>query len=140
MLSFIDWQLLVLFIGLFIVNRGFLDTSAVQTFIQHIPLNLRSPIPIFISTVVLSNIVSNVPAVMLLLPFVTTTFDGSLLALVSTLTGNLFIIGSIANIIVISQASQYGVKINWKKHMQVGFPVTIITLGLTAGWLYLISL
>lgn len=142
MLSFIDWQLLVLFIGLFIVNRSFLDTHAVdhlQKFLKSSQIDVSSPIWIFSISVVLSNIVSNVPAVMLLLPFIKGPYDGSILALSSTLAGNLFIIGSLANIIVISQAARYGVKINWKKHMQVGLPITLITLGITLGWLYLIS-
>lgn len=141
MLSFIDWQLLVLFVGLFIVNRSFLnmyDADSLPRFLESYRINLQSPVWIVLISLLLSNIVSNVPAVMLLLPFIKTHFDGSLLALSSTLAGNLFIVGSIANLIVISQASQYGIKIDWRKHIKVGFPVTIITFVITVVWIYLI--
>lgn len=140
MLSFIDWQLLVLFIGLFIVNRSFLnihEANVLPKFLADYHIDLHSPIWIVIISLILSNIVSNVPAVMLLLPFINTYFDGSLLALSSTLAGNLFIVGSIANLIVISQAFQFGIKIDWKKHIRAGFPITLITFILTSVWLYL---
>ena len=99
MLSFINWQLLVLFIGLFIVNRGFLNTHALDSLLRILEtyhIDIQSPFWIFLISAVLSNIVSNVPAAMLLLPFIKTHFDGSLLALSSTLAGNMFIVGSIA--------------------------------------------
>ncbi len=140
MLSFIDWQLLVLFVGLFIVNRSFLDihdADSLPRFLVSYHIDLQSPFWIVLISLFLSNIVSNVPAVMLLLPFIKTHFDGSLLALSSTLAGNLFIVGSIANLIVISQASQYGIKIDWRKHIKVGFPVTIFTFIITVIWIYL---
>lgn len=142
MLSFIDWQLLVLFIGLFIVNRSFLnmnDISSLPQFLESYHINISSPNSIILLSAILSNIVSNVPAVMLLLPFVKTNFDGSLLALSSTFAGNLFIVGSIANIIVISQASQFNVKIEGKKYIKIGFPVTAISFSIILGWLYFIS-
>lgn len=142
MLSFIDWQLLVLFLGLFIVNRSFLnmyEPDAFPKFLESYRIDLQSPVWIVLISSILSNIVSNVPAVMLLLPFIKTHFDGSLLALSSTLAGNLFIVGSIANLIVIAQASQYGIKIDWRKHLKVGFPVTLITFFITSLWICLIS-
>ena len=71
-------------------------------------------------TAVLSNIVSNVPAVMLLLPVAAHPLAGAVLALASTLAGNLFIVGSIANIIVVDQARRLGVEIDWKTHARVG--------------------
>jgi len=142
-LSVIDWQLLILFIGLFIVNRSFLNINNVKALPQLLmsyPIDINSPIWIVLISLVLSNIVSNVPAVMLLLPFVKTSSGGSLLALSSTFAGNLFIVGSIANLIVISQASQFNVKIDWKKYTKIGFPVTIASFIIILGWIYLISM
>lgn len=81
MLSFIDWQLLVLFIGLFIVNRGLLNTHALDSlphFFESHHINLQSPVWLFLISAALSNIVSNVPAVMLLLPFIRSPSSGSL--------------------------------------------------------------
>jgi Na+/H+ antiporter NhaD/arsenite permease-like protein len=56
-------------------------------------------------------------------------------ALSSTLAGNLLIVGSIANIIVVEQASRLGVTIDWKTHARVGIPVTLATLAVAAAWL-----
>ena len=86
-------------------------------------------------TAVLSNLVSNVPAVMLLLPVATHPLAGPILALASTLAGNLLIVGSIANIIVVDQARRLGVEIDWRTHARVGVPVTLATLAIAAAWL-----
>lgn len=59
-----------------------------------------------------------------------------LLALASTFAGNLFIVGSIANIIVVDQAHRMNVRITWFEHAKVGLPVTILTLALAAEWLW----
>lgn len=142
MLNFIDWQLLVLFIGLFIVNKSLLNTFSVDTFrkiLTSYHIDLNSPAWIFLFSTVLSNLVSNVPAVMLLLPLIQGSFEGSLLALTSTLAGNMFLIGSIANLIVVSQAQKHGIHIDWKSHLKVGLPVALMTLLLTALWMYYLS-
>lgn len=73
---------------------------------------------------------------MLLMPFANSPFTGSILALSSTLAGNLLIIGSLVNIIVVSQAARRGININWKKHAAVGIPITFLTLAFAAIWLY----
>ena len=78
--------------------------------------------------------VSNVPAVMLLLPAATQPFSGPMLALVSTLAGNLLIVGSIANIIVVDAARRQGIAIDWRRHARTGVPVTLATLAITAAW------
>ena len=143
MLSFIDWQLLVLFIGLFIVNRSFLaihDLTFLPQLLESYHVNLNAPMPIALISLILSNAVSNVPAVMLLLPFIKTDFNGSLLALSSTFAGNLCVVGSIANLIVIAQAAQFGVKIDGKTYLKIGFPVTMASFMIVGGWIHLISL
>jgi Na+/H+ antiporter NhaD/arsenite permease-like protein len=85
---------------------------------------------------VLSNVVSNVPAVMLLLPLAAHTLAGPTLALVSTLAGNLLIVGSIANIIVVDAAARRGIRIEWQRHARVGVPVTLATLAICAASLW----
>ncbi len=85
----------------------------------------------------MSNLVSNVPAVMLLLPVATHPMGGTLLALSSTLAGNLFIVGSIANIIVVQAAERRGIPIDWRRHARVGIPVTLCTLAVAAASLWL---
>jgi Na+/H+ antiporter NhaD/arsenite permease-like protein len=74
---------------------------------------------------------------MLLLPVATHPLGGTLLALSSTLAGNLFIVGSIANIIVIQAAQRRGIRIGWRSHARVGVPVTLATLAVAAASLWL---
>jgi Na+/H+ antiporter NhaD/arsenite permease-like protein len=60
---------------------------------------------------------------------------GATLALVSTLAGNLLIVGSIANIIVVDAARRAGIEIDWRRHARTGVPITLLTLGISAAWL-----
>ncbi len=140
MLGLVDWELLVLFMGLFVVNHALQKTglpAQVTADLATAGVALQHPGPLFAATFVLSNIVSNVPAVMLLLPSAGHSYAGLTLALVSTLAGNLFIVGSIANIIVVDAAARRGVQITWRSHARVGVPVTLATLAITAGYLAL---
>jgi Na+/H+ antiporter NhaD/arsenite permease-like protein len=140
MLGQVDWELLILFIGLFVVNRAFADTGLTRQAVQWLAaagVALGAPAPLFAVTFALSNVVSNVPAVMLLLPMANPASDGPLLALASTLSGNLLIVGSIANIIVVAAAHRRGIHIDWRRHARTGVPVTLVTLAITAGWLAL---
>src|SRR6266581_3634668 len=105
MLGLVDWELLILFIGLFVVNHALQETGIAAGIVADLAAagaNLERPGPLFAATLVLSNVVSNVPAVMLLLPVAEHALAGPTLALVSTLSGNLLIVGSIANIIVVN--------------------------------------
>lgn len=140
MLGLVDWQLLVLFIGLFVVNHGIAKTGLPQDVIADLAAagtDLTRPGTLFAAAFILSNVVSNVPAVMLLLPAATHDLAGPVLALSSTLAGNLFIVGSIANIIVINAAQGRGIPIGWKEHARIGVPVTLATIVIAAGWLSL---
>jgi Na+/H+ antiporter NhaD/arsenite permease-like protein len=138
MLGLVDWELLVLFIGLFVVNRAFQDTGLVAqavTYLGSMGVALERPVELFVASFALSNVVSNVPAVMLLLPLATDPLAGPILALASTLAGNLLIVGSIANIIVVDAAAKQGVRIDWRTHARVGIPVTMATLAIAAAGL-----
>jgi Na+/H+ antiporter NhaD/arsenite permease-like protein len=142
MLGLVDWELLILFIGLFVVNHALARTGVSADAVRALAgagLPLAEPGPLFGATFVLSNVVSNVPAVMLLLPAATEPFSGPMLALVSTLAGNLLIVGSIANIIVVDAARRRGVAIDWRRHARTGVPVTLATLAITAFWFALIA-
>ena len=92
-----------------------------------------------IVSAVLSNLVSNVPAVMLFtrlvpqLPHPDTAW--LTLAMSSTLAGNLTILGSIANLIVVEGAARHGVKISFTDYLRVGVPVTVLTLAFGIIWL-----
>ena len=139
MLGLVDWELLILFIGLFVVNHALQQTGIAGGIVADLAVagvNLERPVPLFAATLVLSNVVSNVPAVMLLLPVAGHALAGPTLALVSTLSGNLLIVGSIANIIVVDAAARRGVRIDWRRHARTGVPVTLATLAICAASLW----
>ncbi len=82
----------------------------------------------------LSLLVGNVPAVMLLLPFVgRQPATGYAMALASTFAGNAVLVGSIANLIVAEQAGRLGIRFGFREHLETGLPVTLISLALAAG-------
>jgi len=139
MLGLVDWELLVLFMGLFVVNDALQRTGLPARLVQDseaLGLRLDHPAPLFGAAFVLSNVVSNVPAVMLLLPLAKHPLSGPLLALASTFAGNLFIVGSIANIIVVDAAGRRGVRIDWRRHATIGVPVTLVTMAVTGVYLW----
>jgi Na+/H+ antiporter NhaD/arsenite permease-like protein len=142
MLQLVDWQLLVLFAGLFVVNHALLQTGAPSALVADLRawgVDVTQPGWLMLAVIALSNIVSNVPAVMLLLPFAEHPLGGAVLAICSTLAGNLLIVGSIANIIVVDQAARYGIVISWREHARVGIPVTLLSLGVAVLWLWFLS-
>jgi Na+/H+ antiporter NhaD/arsenite permease-like protein len=130
---------LILFMALFVVNYAMQasgDLDRLKEFTTSVGVDLKNPFWLFGICAVLSNLVSNVPAVMLLLPSSSHPLAGPILALSSTLAGNLLVVGSIANIIVLDGASRLGVRISWREHARVGVPVTLLTLTIAAGWLW----
>lgn len=142
MLGLVDWQLLVLFMGLFVVNAALQQTGLPSRFVEDLAANgfdLRMQGPLFVASFLLSNLVSNVPAVMLLLPTTAGGHAGTVLALSSTLAGNLLIVGSIANIIVVSEAGRKGIQIDWRAHARLGVPVTIASLVIAGTHFWLLS-
>ena len=142
MLSLVDWPLLVLFVSLFLVNHALKTGGHLEAdgrFFQTAGVHLEHPAWLFGISVGLSNLVSNVPAVMLLLPYASHPLAGPVLALSSTLAGNLIVVGSIANIIVIEQAARLGVRISWGRHARVGVPVTLLTTAAAGLWLWLLA-
>ena len=135
----IDWPLLVFFIGLFLIVGAAEQAGIAQQMLALAErMNLHNAW-IFAGVVaLLSNVVSNVPAVMLLkglVPqFQNATQFWLLLAMASTLAGNLTVTGSIANIIVIEKALPE-VEITFKDYLRVGVPVTLATLAVGVVWL-----
>lgn len=139
-LGLIDWPLLLLFMGLFVVNHAFETTGLAAQAVAWLGtqgVHLAEPGPLLVVSAVLSNLVSNVPAVMLLLPHLGGSGGqaGAMLALVTTFAGNLLLVGSIANLIVADLARQQGIVIDWKRHAVTGIPVTLVTLAVVWAWM-----
>jgi Na+/H+ antiporter NhaD/arsenite permease-like protein len=139
----IDWQLLVLFTGLFVLIRG-VEEAGLTDYLFGLAgrLALYRPVVLTTVTAILSNLVSNVPAVLLfktVVPgFGEPTRAWLLLAMASTLAGNLTILGSVANLIVVEAAREERVTIGFWEYARVGVPLTVVTLVL--GWLILLLL
>ncbi|HXU32835.1 MAG TPA: SLC13 family permease [Thermoanaerobaculia bacterium] len=133
MLALVDGQLLALFVGLFVVVRGFeLSgwTAWVGSRVTEAGADLTHPTVLVPVVAVLSNLVGNVPAVMMLIPFVGRGAGvGHALALASTFAGNAILIGSIANLIVAEQAARLGIRFGFREHTRIGLPVTLAALA-----------
>lgn len=132
MLAHVDWHLLALFMGLFVVVRG-LESSGwvalLETRLAGAGMDLARPLVAAPVVVLLGNLVGNVPAVMLLLPF--TPRDpvaGWSMALFSTFAGNALLFGSVANIIVAERAREAGIELGFVRHLKTGLPVTLVSL------------
>ena len=146
LMGLVDWQLLVLFAGLFMVNDAFRaagHAAAAFDGLREGGLDCRHPAVLFGAAVVGSNLISNVPLTMLLLPEAQHPMSGAILALATTLAGNLLLVGSIANLIVVEQATRLGVtprQGSWtREHLRTGMPIAFVTLAIAASWLWLRS-
>jgi Na+/H+ antiporter NhaD/arsenite permease-like protein len=139
----VDWNLLVFFVGLFIIVGGAEMAGLTDRLLAFAnQWNLHHPAVFTVVVAALSNIVSNVPAVMLLksvVPGFENPHTGWLvLAMASTLAGNLTITGSVANIIVVERSKDIA-PISFREYFQVGLPITLATLLLGMVWLWLID-
>jgi Na+/H+ antiporter NhaD/arsenite permease-like protein len=136
----IDWSLLLMFAGLFIIVAGAQRVLLTpDTMVAARPLHLDRVPVLSAVTAVLSNLVSNVPAVLVLKPFIDPLADPKTawltVAMASTLAGNLTVIGSIANLIVVQRAAAGGVTIGLWDYCRVGVPLTLLTLAIGTVWL-----
>jgi Na+/H+ antiporter NhaD/arsenite permease-like protein len=137
----INWPLLVLFVGLFVLTAGIERSGLVEELIRWASaVGLHRPAMLTAVTALLSNLVSNVPAVLLFKPLIPTLAEPDrgwlILAMASTLAGNLTILGSVANLIVVEAAREARVEIGFLEYCRVGIPLTVVTLVI--GWLILI--
>jgi Na+/H+ antiporter NhaD/arsenite permease-like protein len=138
----VDWSLLILFLGLFLVIGGAQQAGITQQLLAAAEkLNLHNQLIFTTVVALLSNIVSNVPAVMLLKDLIPQFPNPHnawlLLAMSSTLAGNLTITGSVANIIVVEKA-RAETPISFLEYMKIGVPVTLLTLVIGLVWLNIV--
>jgi Na+/H+ antiporter NhaD/arsenite permease-like protein len=137
----VDWYLIALFFALFVVIQAVADAglpAAAMDALQARGVDLHNLFVLSAVATVMSNLFSNVPAVMLLTRFLDPgdPFQWQALAVSSTFAGNLITIGSIANLIVIEQARLYGVDLTFREHARVGVPVTLFSLAVLMAWIW----
>jgi Na+/H+ antiporter NhaD/arsenite permease-like protein len=129
----IDWSLLALFAGLFVVIAGVEQTAfPAAMFSAASRFHLDRTVPMTLFSAALSNLVSNVPAVLVFKSFVSQLSNPTrawlVLAMSSTLAGNLTLLGSVANLIVVQRAGPH-VHIGFWEYAKTGVPVTVLTLA-----------
>jgi Na+/H+ antiporter NhaD/arsenite permease-like protein len=135
----IDWPLLVMFVGLFIVVSGFEQAVLTPEALAAVARLHLEKVPVLSTvTAVLSNVVSNVPAVLVLKPFVAGLPDPQrawlVVAMAATLAGNFTLVGSVANLIVAQRAAAAGVRLDFWTYFKLGAPLTVLTIALGAWW------
>jgi Na+/H+ antiporter NhaD/arsenite permease-like protein len=139
-LGLVDWHLLVLFGALFVVTYAFNATGVPGQLVAALESHgfaLTSPWLLGPLTIVGSNTIGNVPLVVLLLQILPAPSPSLLyfLAVISTLAGNLLIVGSLANIITVERAQEVGVKLGFLEHARCGIPITVLSLAAALAWL-----
>ena len=139
----VEWPLLVMFAGLFVVVNAF-EVHVVHTWsLERWHALLQSPVVLVSGlSVMLSNLVSNVPAVLLFKPLMEVMPQKELawlsLAMSSTLAGNLTLLGSVANLIVVEYARRSGTDLSFMEYLKVGVPLTALTTLVGVAWLALV--
>ena len=136
----IDWTLLLMFAGLFIVVAGLEHSVLSPEVIGTVARLHLERIPVLSGiTAILSNIVSNVPAVLVLKPFIAQLQPQQqawlTVAMASTLAGNFTLVGSVANLIVVQRAWAQNIRIGFWEYFKVGAPLTVLTIGIGVLWL-----
>jgi Na+/H+ antiporter NhaD/arsenite permease-like protein len=136
----VDWPLLVMFAGLFVVVHAF-EVCVVRTWrLEEWTALTNSPVAgVSGLSLVLSNLVSNVPAVLLFKPLMAVIPERETawlaLSMSSTLAGNLTVLGSVANLIVVENARRTGTELSFWEYLKVGVPLAVLTMLVGVGWL-----
>jgi Na+/H+ antiporter NhaD/arsenite permease-like protein len=137
----IDWHTLIFFAAMFVLMQAVWDSGFFQSIIEHLDINITSIIIIFIISIVLSQLISNVPLVALYLPLLmhagASTKEMIALAAGSTIAGNLFILGAASNVIIIQNAEKKAKKtLTFLEFAKIGIPLTIVNTLIY--WLFIV--
>jgi Na+/H+ antiporter NhaD/arsenite permease-like protein len=138
----VDGELILLIMGLFVVNAGLSATGLPQQLVTYLAaegINLNNPTALFLISSVVSDLVGNNPAVMMLVPYLHVGGDanylGAALSLGTHFSSNLVVFGSLAGIIMVEQAKDRGVKISGAEFSKAGVLVTAATMIIAVVWL-----
>lgn len=146
MLKHVDGDLLLLIMGLFVVNAAMAATGLPQDLLSRLHafgLDLNDPISLLFVGGVLSNLVGNNPAVMLLVPYLHSGAGadalGAALVLGTGFSSNMIIFGSLAGIIVVEQAGARGIKISFAEFARTGIVVMVLCMIIAALWIFFLT-
>ncbi|WP_127752985.1 SLC13 family permease [Devosia sp. 1566] len=144
MLKEVDGDLLLLIMGLFVVNAAVSATGLPQRLLAqlaHGGIDLDQPFTLFWVSSIVSNIVGNNPAVMMLVPYLHSEGNaqyGAALSLGTHFSSNLVVFGSLAGIIMVERAKDYGFTISFAEFSKAGAIVTVLTMAMAAAWLLIV--
>ena len=144
LLAGVDWPILVLFVGLFVVTGAFQSTgngARAVGWLARSGLDLQSPRILAVATAVLSNVINNSAAALLLVKVVNVTrpVTAYVLPLANSFGGSLIVIGSVSNIIVVQQARELGITISFRAFARIGVPVTVASIAILLAWITVMS-
>jgi Na+/H+ antiporter NhaD/arsenite permease-like protein len=144
LLGLVEWPILILFMGLFVVAGAFQSTGCGDQAVQWLAgsgFNLNAPHNLVLTTAVLSNLINNAAAVIFLLKVIPLSEPvmAYILALANSFGGSLIIIGSVSNIIVVQQAREMGISISFWDFARLGIPVTLAALAGLIVWVALMA-
>ena len=144
LLGLVEWPILILFMGLFVVAGAFQSTGCGDQAVQWLAssgFNLNAPYNLVLTTAVLSNLINNAAAVIFLLKVIPLSQPvmAYTLALANSFGGSLIIIGSVSNIIVVQQAREMGISISFWDFARLGIPVTLAALAGLIVWVALMA-
>jgi len=144
LLRLVEWPILILFMGLFVVAGAFESAGCGDQAVQWLAnsgFNLNAPHNLVLTTAALSNLINNSAAVMLLLKVVPLSqpVTGYILALANSFGGSLIIVGSVSNIIVVQQAREMKIHISFWDFARLGMPVTLAALAGLIVWVALMA-
>ena len=144
LLRLVEWPILILFMGLFVVAGAFESAGCGDQAVQWLAnsgFNLNAPHNLVLTTAALSNLINNSAAVMLLLKVVPLSqpVTGYILALANSFGGSLIIVGSVSNIIVVQQAREMKIRISFWDFARLGIPVTLAALAGLIFWVTLMA-
>jgi Na+/H+ antiporter NhaD/arsenite permease-like protein len=125
----IDWHTLIFFAAMFVLMQSVWNSGFFQALLIDLKLNITS-IPVILTiSVLLSQLISNVPLVALYLPLLTqagaSTKEMMALAAGSTIAGNMLILGAASNVIIIQNAEKKGETLTFVDFAKIGIPLTI---------------
>ena len=146
-LSKVDYNLILLVVGLFVVNAAFAATGVPQALVADLRtmgVDTHDPIVLLWVVAVVSDVIGNNPTVMLLLPLLHGAGNpetlGAVLSMGTSFSGNVIVFGSLAGIITVEQAAASGIRISFGEFARVGGPVTIACMALATAWIMFLGL